>query len=198
DLPPAAAEGVRMRLSDLHFDLPADLIATRPARPRSSARLLVAEGDTIADRHVSDLPGLLRPGDRLVLNDTRVIPARLAGERRRQTGQGPATARVEVTLLEPGPDGLGAALVKPLRKLKEGEGVRFSSRLSARVARIGDGQAELAFNLAGPDFDAALAEAGDMPLPPYIAALRAPDAADREDYHTIWARHAGAVAAPTA
>src|SRR5690606_8382346 len=88
--------------------------------------------------------------------------------------------------------------VKPLRKLKEGEEVRFSSRLSARVARIGDGQAELAFNLAGPDFDAALAEAGDMPLPPYIAALRAPDAADREDYQTIWARHAGAVAAPTA
>ncbi|MFO1175068.1 MAG: tRNA preQ1(34) S-adenosylmethionine ribosyltransferase-isomerase QueA [Paracoccaceae bacterium] len=187
-----------MKLSDFDFDLPEALIATRPARPRSAARLLLAERDAISDRTVRDLTAILRPGDRLVLNDTRVIPARLSGTRRRATGQGEAVAHVEVTLLEPLPDGRWAALAKPLRKLKEGEDIGFSPRLTARVERIAEGQMELAFNLAGLDFDAALAEAGDMPLPPYIAALRAPDAQDREDYQTVWARNAGAVAAPTA
>ncbi|WP_284162898.1 tRNA preQ1(34) S-adenosylmethionine ribosyltransferase-isomerase QueA [Frigidibacter sp. SD6-1] len=187
-----------MKLSDFDFDLPEGLIATRPARPRTSARLLLAEGDAIADRHVRDLVDILRPGDRLVLNDTRVIPARLTGERRRATGQGEAVAKIEVTLLEPRPQGHWAALAKPLRKLKEGEDIRFSSTLSARVEAIAEGQMEIAFNLSGADFDAALAEAGDMPLPPYIAALRAPDAQDRADYQTVWARNAGAVAAPTA
>ena len=187
-----------MKLSDFDFDLPEALIATRPASPRSAARLLVAEGDGIADRVVRDLADILRPGDRLVLNDTRVIPARLSGTRTRETGQGPATARIEATLLEPRPDGTWAALMKPLRKVREGEEIRFSDRLSARVERIAGGQADLRFNLAGDDFDAALAEAGDMPLPPYIAALRAPDAQDKTDYQTVWARRAGAVAAPTA
>ncbi|MCY1127904.1 tRNA preQ1(34) S-adenosylmethionine ribosyltransferase-isomerase QueA [Frigidibacter sp. RF13] len=187
-----------MKLSDFDFDLPEGLIATRPARPRTAARLLLATGDAIADRHVRDLVDILRPGDRLVLNDTRVIPARLSGERHRTTGQGEAVAKVEVTLLEPRPHGRWAALAKPLRKLKEGEDIRFSATLSARVEAIADGQMEIAFNMTGADFDAALAEAGDMPLPPYIAALRAPDAQDREDYQTVWARKAGAVAAPTA
>ena len=187
-----------MKLSDFDFDLPEALIATRPASPRSAARLLVAEGDGIADRVVRDLADILQPGDRLVLNDTRVIPARLSGTRTRETGQGPATARIEATLLEPRPDGTWAALMKPLRKVREGEEIRFSDRLSARVERIAGGQADLRFNLAGDDFDAALAEAGDMPLPPYIAALRAPDAQDKTDYQTVWARRAGAVAAPTA
>lgn len=187
-----------MKLSDFDFDLPEHLIATRPARPRSAARLLVAEGGTIRDLHVRDLTGVLRPGDRLVLNDTRVIPARLSGTRRRATGQGEALAHVEVTLLEPLPHGRWAALAKPLRKLREGEEIVFSPRLAARIERIAGGRMEIAFNLAGPDFDAALAEAGDMPLPPYIAALRPPDAQDREDYQTVWARNSGAVAAPTA
>ena len=187
-----------MKLSDFDFDLPEGLIATRPARPRSAARLLLAQGDALRDLHVRDLPNLLGPGDRLVLNDTKVIPARLSGTRRRETGQGEAVAGVEVTLLEPRPDGRWAALVKPLRKLREGETIRFSETLSADVARIAEGQAELSFNLEGPDFDAALAEAGDMPLPPYIAALRAPDERDREDYQTVFARRSGAVAAPTA
>ncbi len=171
-----------MKLSDFDFDLPAALIATRPVRPRPAARLLVVEengaGERLSDLHVRDLPDLLGPGDRLVLNDTRVIPARLAGTRERRTGQGTSVARIEVTLLEPRPEARWAALVKPLRKLGEGEAIRFSDRLSARVEAIAEGQAELSFNLAGPDFDAALAEAGQMPLPPYIAALRPPDAQD--------------------
>jgi S-adenosylmethionine:tRNA ribosyltransferase-isomerase len=183
-----------MKLSDFDFDLPDELIATRPARPRSSARLLVAEGDRITDRHVRDLCDVLRPGDRLVLNDTKVIPARLFGTRIR----GAAQAHIEVTLLEPRADGTWAALVKPLRKLKEGEEVVFSPDLSATMEGREDGQARLRFNLTGEDFDAALEAAGQMPLPPYIAAKRPADAADKTDYQTIWAKETGAVAAPTA
>lgn len=183
-----------MRLSDYDFDLPAELIATRPARPRSSARLLHAEGGAMADRLVSDLPGLLRPGDLLVMNDTRVIPARLTGVRRRGT----AEAKIEVTLAAPRPGGLWAALVKPLRKWAEGEEVVFSPALSARLeGREGD-MALIRFSAEGEDFDAALAEAGAMPLPPYIASKRPADAADREDYQSVWAERPGAVAAPTA
>jgi S-adenosylmethionine:tRNA ribosyltransferase-isomerase len=174
------------------------LIATRPVRPRSAARLLVAEGGEIADRHVFDLPSLLRPGDRLVLNDTRVIPARLTGLRRRETGQGSVEARVEVTLMEPAPGGQWRAMAKPLRKLKHGERVVFSAALAAEVVGKSEEDVTLAFNLEGEDFDAALAQAGAMPLPPYIAARRPADARDREDYQTIWAARAGAVAAPTA
>lgn len=188
-----------MRLDDFDFDLPEDLIAVRPAVPRSSARLLVALGDSIHDRTVTDLPDWLRPGDRLVLNDTRVIPARLQGQRTRPIpGSAPAIAGVEATLLSPQADGTWATLIKPLRKVRTGEDIVFSPRLTARVARIAEGQAFLHFNLTGDDFDAALSEAGSMPLPPYIAAKRAADARDREDYQTIWARRAGAVAAPTA
>ena len=182
-----------MKLSDFDFELPERLIALRPARPRSSARLLVADGPSITDAHVSDLPGFLRPGDRLVLNDTRVIPARLTGVRQR----GESQARVEVTLLEQ-TDGLWSALIKPLRKLHDGEVVAFSTDLSARLEGRRDGQGLIRFNLEGAAFDQALAQVGAMPLPPYIAALRAPDAADNADYQTLWAAKPGAVAAPTA
>lgn len=182
-----------MKLSDFDFDLPEGLIATRPARPRISARLLLAEGDAISDRHVFDLIDIFRPGDRLVLNNTKVLPARLFGTRRR----GEAVAKVGVTLLEPRPGGW-RALAKPLRKVNEGEVIRFSDRLSARVAAKSETDLTLAFDLQGDDFDAALAEAGVMPLPPYIAAKRAADDQDRTDYQTVFARHAGAVAAPTA
>ena len=182
-----------MKLSDFDFDLPEALIATRPARPRTSARLLLAEGDAISDRRVSDLLDILRPGDRLVLNNTKVLPARLFGTRQR----GEAVARVEITLLEPRPAGW-RALAKPLRKVRVGEVIRFSDRLSATVAEKSDTDLTLAFELTGDDFDAALAEAGVMPLPPYIAAKRAADDQDRTDYQTVFARHAGAVAAPTA
>jgi S-adenosylmethionine:tRNA ribosyltransferase-isomerase len=182
-----------MQLSDFDFHLPEGLIATRPARPRTSARLLVAEGDRISDRYVHDLIDIFRPGDRLVLNNTKVLPARLFGTRRR----GEAVAKVEITLLEPRPDGW-RALAKPLRKVQVGEVIRFSERLFANVLDKTDLDLSLGFDLTGDDFDAALAEAGVMPLPPYIAAKRAADDQDRTDYQTVFARHAGAVAAPTA
>ncbi len=182
-----------MKLSDFDFDLPEALIATRPARPRTSARLLLAEGDAISDRRVSDLLDILRPGDRLVLNNTKVLPARLFGTRQR----GEAVAKVEITLLEPRPNGW-RALAKPLRKVQVGELIRFSERLFANVHSKTETELVLAFDLTGDDFDAALADAGVMPLPPYIAAKRAADDQDRTDYQTVFARHTGAVAAPTA
>ena len=187
-----------MKLSDFDFDLPEGLIATRPVKPRSSARLLLAEGDRISDHRVSDLVEILCPGDRLVLNDTKVIPARLSGLRHRIGAEGETSARIEVTLLEPKADGSWAALLKPLKKIRDGEEIVFSPALSATLVGRGEGQGLLRFNLTGEDFDAALAEAGAMPLPPYIAALRAPDEADKTDYQTVWASRSGAVAAPTA
>jgi len=182
-----------MKLDDFDFELPEALIATRPARPRTHARLLLAEGDRISDRHVYDLIDIFRPGDRLVLNNTKVIPARLTGHRVR----GEARAKIEVTLLEPQAEGW-RALAKPLRKVEVGEVITFSADLSATVLEKSETDMRIGFNLTGEDFDAALAEAGAMPLPPYIAAKRAPDANDKTDYQTVFARHAGAVAAPTA
>ena len=148
---------------------------------------------------VSDLPDLLTPGDRLVLNDTRVLPARLSGTRLRESKDGGGAARIEVTLLDPVADGSGdwTALVKPLRKLRDGERVTFAPGFSATlIGREADGQARLSFE-AAPDFDSALARVGAMPLPPYIAARRKADDRDREEYQTVWARRPGAVAAPT-
>jgi S-adenosylmethionine:tRNA ribosyltransferase-isomerase len=186
-----------MTLDDFDFDLPEGLIATRPAKPRSSARLLHVAGDLMQDLRVSDLPDLMREGDRLILNDTKVIPARLFGQRWRDSQQGRVCAKVEVTLLEPQADGSWSALARPLRKLALGETVHFSDDLSADVVGLESGL-RLRFNLSGADFDAALNAAGAMPLPPYIAAKRPADAQDKEDYQTIWARNQGAVAAPTA
>ena len=183
-----------MNLSDFDFDLPEDLIAVRPAQPRSAARLLLAQGDAISDMHVFDLVDIFRAGDRLILNNTKVIPARLFGTRAR----GEAVAKVEITLLEPQATGGWRALAKPLRKVNIGEVIRFSDQLSATVADKSATDLRLAFNLDGDDFDAALQAAGLMPLPPYIAAKRAADAQDNTDYQTVFARHAGAVAAPTA
>ena len=182
-----------MNLSDFDFDLPEALIATRPARPRSAARLLVADGHGLRDLFVRDLVDQFRAGDRLILNNTRVIPARLFGTRQRLD----AVAKVEVTLLEPLAQGW-RALAKPLRKVQVGEVIRFSDDLSATVAQKSEADLTLAFNLTGPDFDAALQAAGQMPLPPYIAAKRPADAQDNDDYQTVFARHLGAVAAPTA
>lgn len=187
-----------MKLSDFDFDLPDDLIATRPARPRRSAKLLVAEGNAISDAVVTDILQWLRPGDRLVLNDTKVIPARLFGERHRVGEEGPTSAKMEVTLLEPMPDGQWKALIKPLRKVKESEDIVFSNALSATLTSKSDGHAFLSFNCSGDAFDEALADVGKMPLPPYIAAKRPADDRDHEDYQTVWAENLGAVAAPTA
>ena len=186
-----------MRLDDFDFLLPDDLIATRPAKPRSSARMLYAQGGQITDAIVRDLPQFLRKGDRLILNDTRVIPARLRGQRCRESAQGLVRAQIEVTLLEPQADGTWSALAKPMRKLALGEVVEFTPDFHAEVAYLEKGL-RLRFNIAGDDFDAALNAAGAMPLPPYIEAKRPSDAQDREDYQTIWAKRQGAVAAPTA
>ncbi len=187
-----------MKLSDFDFDLPEDLIATRPANPRSSARMLVAEGQEITDGNVVGLVDRLRAGDRLVLNDTRVIPARLHGLRRRMSAEGETAARMDVTLLEPDAEGCWSAMVRPLKKLHEGDIIHFGDILNARMLGRKDGQARLQFNLTGDDFDAVLAQVGAMPLPPYIAAKRPADAQDHQDYQTVFANHAGAVAAPTA
>ena len=182
-----------MNLSDFDFHLTETLIATRPAKPRSSARLLLAEGDGLRDLHVGDLVDLFHAGDRLVLNNTKVIPARLFGQRTR----GEAVAKIEITLLEPQAQGW-RALAKPLRKVNLGEVIRFSDQLSAEVVEKTETDLRLLFNLSGDDFDAALNAAGAMPLPPYIAAKRPADEQDKSDYQTVFARHAGAVAAPTA
>ena len=182
-----------MNLSDFDFDLPEALIATRPARPKGSAKLLVAEGDGIRDLHVCDLIDQFRSGDLLVLNNTRVIPARLFGTRAR----GESVAKVEVTLLEPVASGW-RALAKPLRKVNVGEVIVFSDQLCAEVKAKSETDLVLGFTTQNADFDAALNAAGAMPLPPYIAAKRAADEADKTDYQTVFARHSGAVAAPTA
>ncbi|WP_306110567.1 MULTISPECIES: tRNA preQ1(34) S-adenosylmethionine ribosyltransferase-isomerase QueA [Roseovarius] len=187
-----------MKLSDFDFDLPEALIATRPARPRPSARLLVAQGDRITDARVYDLGQYLRPGDRLILNNTKVIPARLSGVRRRESAQGNTEARIEVTLLDATPEGDWQAMIKPLKKLRIGETVRFDAGLEATLLDKDDGQGVLRFNLFGDDFDVALNAAGAMPLPPYIASKRAADDRDRDDYQTVFAKETGAVAAPTA
>lgn len=187
-----------MRLEDYDFELPEALIATRPVKPRSAAKLLVAGGETITDAQVKDLTQFLRPGDRLVINNTKVLQARLQGQRVRQTQEGEVQAKVEITLAEPlAESGSWRVLAKPLRKLKEGDQITFSKALKARVIERGAEMARLAFEAEG-DFETALAKAGLMPLPPYIAAKRATDAQDVDDYQTIFARHTGAVAAPTA
>ena len=186
-----------MKLSDFDFALPDHLIATRPAVPRSSARMLVVDGAGRHDASVTDLPTWLNPGDRLILNDTRVIPARLVGERVRQTADGSGRARVEVNLTEPLPDGCWAGLARPMRKMRDGDALIFGD-LRAHVVSKDAERIVLRFDATGDALDAALERAGTMPLPPYIAAKRAPDAKDRDDYQTVWAEKKGAVAAPTA
>lgn len=184
-----------MRLEDFDFDLPEELIALRPARPRPASRLLVAEGDALFDSTVARLGDWLRPGDLLVLNDTRVIPARLTGERARPGGAG---ARIEVTLIsgDGGPE--WRALARPGKRLAAGDQIGFAGGFSAEVLEKEGGEIRLRFDRAGEDFARALEAAGEMPLPPYIASRRAADAADRADYQTVFAAKPGAVAAPTA
>jgi S-adenosylmethionine:tRNA ribosyltransferase-isomerase len=177
-----------MKVSDFDFELPPALIATRPAEPRDSARLLHV-GARLADRLVSDLPGLLRPGDLLVVNDTRVIPARLDGRR--------GEARVELTLHKAdGPD-RWRAFARPAKRLRPGDRVALGDGFAATVAGKGEGgEVTLAFDRGGAELIAALARHGRMPLPPYIK--RPGDARDAADYQTAFSARDGAVAAPTA
>jgi S-adenosylmethionine:tRNA ribosyltransferase-isomerase len=194
-----------MHVADFDFDLPEERIALRPASPRESARLLLVQpGQPLGDLQVRDLPGLLRAGDILVFNDTRVIPARLDGIRRRAD----SVIRVEATLHKRLSPSTWTAFMRPGKKLAEGDRLVFghdadraclAGALDATVTGKGEGgEVTLAFDLAGPDLDIAIAEHGAMPLPPYIAARRAQDEQDRADYQTIYAREDGSVAAPTA
>jgi S-adenosylmethionine:tRNA ribosyltransferase-isomerase len=195
-----------MRTNLFDFDLPPERIALRPVVPRDAARLLVVRpGATpqFDDRGVRDLPELLRPGDALVVNDTRVIPARLAG---RRIGRG-VDAKIEATLHRRLDGARWLAFVKPAKRLAAGDVVRFGEdgrvcflgQLDATVEAKGDGgEVTLAFAFHGAVLDQAVEERGAMPLPPYIASRRAPDAQDRVDYQTMFAQAEGSVAAPTA
>jgi S-adenosylmethionine:tRNA ribosyltransferase-isomerase len=178
-----------VKTADFDFALPPERIAQEPARPRDSARLLRVDGDTLGDFIVRDLPDLLRPGDLLVFNDTRVIPAQLDATR----GQ----ARIGITLHKALRDGDWMAFAKNAKRLKEGDTLAFGEGVEAAVIARDGGEVRLRFRVAGGSLDAALEKIGRMPLPPYIQ--RSGDLAeDRRDYQTMFARAAGAVAAPTA
>ena len=188
-----------MNLSDFDFKLPEKLIATRPVSPRSAARLLVAKGDNVDDSFVSDLPEFLKSGDRLVFNDTKVLPARLNGFRNRVIDvNNVATAKIEVTLLASKKEGIWRALMKPLRKIRVGEKITFDKSFEALLIDKVDGQGILHFNKENTEFLDRLEELGAMPLPPYIASKRQADTRDNLDYQTIFAEKIGSVAAPTA
>lgn len=179
-----------MRLSDFDFDLPPDRIAQRPVRPRDAARLLEIAGGALADRGVRDLPSLLRAGDLLVSNDTRVIRAQLSGLR--------GAARIGFTLHKARGAGEWDAFARPAKKLAPGDRIAFAADFAAEVAAKGEGgEVTLRFDRAGDALMAALARHGRMPLPPYIKRPEA-EPSDDSDYQTIFARRDGAVAAPTA
>ncbi|MBT6204356.1 MAG: tRNA preQ1(34) S-adenosylmethionine ribosyltransferase-isomerase QueA, partial [Rhodospirillaceae bacterium] len=181
-----------MRVDLFDFDLPDELIATHPVEPRDAARLLVVGSDgKVEHRTFRDLPDLLLPDDLLVINDTRVIPARLTGHK----GEG----RVEVTLVSPLSDRQWKALARPARKLKPGTCIDFAEGFTAIVVEKGDmGEVVLSFETSGGSLMDLLERHGAMPLPPYIKRREGADPADRNDYQTVYAAEPGAVAAPTA
>lgn len=193
-----------MKTDLFDFELPDDRIALMPASPRDAARLLVVRpGLPLEDRIVRDLPPLLRPGDAMVFNDTRVIPAALDGQRVRDGN----VAHISLNLHKRLDASRWAAFARPAKKLAPGDRLRFghdnsmcqAGSLEGTVAAKGEaGEVEIAFDLAGPDLDAAIAAVGFMPLPPYIAAKRPAADQDARDYQTIYAAREGAVAAPTA
>lgn len=211
-----------MRVDDFNFELPTENIALRPVSPRDAARLLVVNpqaeewlqsqqlegplltGHLLADHHLRDLPDLLKSGDILVGNNTKVIPARLRGKR---TGRGTTTPALEATLHQNISPASWKAFIKPGRKLRLGDNIDFSATgddgeiisLNATMTNRGEGgEVDLEFDLSGPDLQEAIARLGEMPLPPYIASKRPCDERDLEDYQTMYAKHEGAVAAPTA
>jgi S-adenosylmethionine:tRNA ribosyltransferase-isomerase len=193
-----------MRTDLFDFKLPSERIALRPVSPRDVARLLVVRpGGALADKGVRDLPDLLDPGDALVVNDTRVIPARLSGRRIGRDTE----PKIEATLTERIDGSHWRAFVRPAKKLAAGDVIRFGEegkvcflgQLDATVEAKGEGgEVTLSFAFHGPVLEQAIDERGDMPLPPYIASRRKPDERDRADYQTLFARHEGSVAAPTA
>ncbi len=180
-----------MRVDTFSFALPPDRIAERPATPRDSARLLDVDGDGFHDRIVRDLPRLLRPGDVVVLNDSRVIPARLAGRR--------GGTRVEITLHQCVNGNAWDVFARPARRLRPGDKVDFAPDLGASVeSKSADGQVRLRFSVADKALRKLLDLHGVAPLPPYIPRTAGPDSRDGRDYQTVYARHDGSVAAPTA
>jgi S-adenosylmethionine:tRNA ribosyltransferase-isomerase len=181
-----------LRLDDFDFPLPRELIADRPRKPREAARLLhIQAAGPFADWHIADLPELLRAGDLLVCNDTKVIPARLIGKR--------GMATVAVTLHRDEGGGTWRAFAKGARRLRPGDRLDFAADFAATVsAKHKEGDLSLRFDVAGEAFRAALARHGAMPLPPYIKRPRGGDMRDLSDYQTMFARAEGAVAAPTA
>jgi len=193
-----------MRVDLFDFDLPDERIALRPVEPRDHAKLLrVRPGQPFEDRQVFELPDLLQPGDALVFNDTKVIPAQLEGMRERDGNISQVSATLHMRI---GPD-RWKAFLRPAKRVKEGDRIRFGhsgsscllGTLDATVAEKGDaGEVLLVFDLASAVLDEAIAAVGHIPLPPYIASKRAEDERDRSDYQTVYAREEGAVAAPTA
>jgi S-adenosylmethionine:tRNA ribosyltransferase-isomerase len=192
-----------MRTDLFDFDLPAERIALRPASPRDSAKMLVVDNGTLRDRVIADLPQWLKPGDQLVVNDTKVIAAQLKGRRiGRET-----EPKIEATLIKRLDGSRWQALVKPAKKLTAGDRIRFGNEgkvcllghLDAEVEAKGtEGEVTLSFSFHGPTLDQAIADLGHPPLPPYIASKRTPDDQDLTDYQTMFAVNEGAVAAPTA
>ena len=179
-----------MRVDLFDFDLPAERIALRPAKPRDSARLLLVDGDRLSDRIVRDLPGLLQPGDILVFNDTRVIPAQLEGRR--------GEASIGATLHKREGPREWWAFIRNAKRLRVGDTVEFGGGVNASAAEKGEDGAVLLHFHGHEPVEVLLERAGRMPLPPYIASRRPADEADRSDYQTMFAREEGAVAAPTA
>jgi len=202
-----------MRTDEFDFALPEDRIALRPAVPRDAARLLVVRpGAPVEreDRVIGDLPSLLRSGDALVVNDTKVMPANLHGRRLGRGGENDREPAIAATLTQRLDGSRWRALVRPAKRLKPGDVVRFGAegrvcfleQLDATVEEkgegVGGGEVTFAFAFHGAALDDALAERGDMPLPPYIGSRRTVDERDRTDYQTMFAREEGSVAAPTA
>ena len=193
-----------MRVADFDFDLPPEQIALRPVTPRDSSKLLVVRPESLEDHIFRDLPDLLRAGDVLVFNNTRVIPAALAGHRIGRSGTTPKISALLHMRLDAS---RWKAFVKPAKKLEQGDRIRFGAEgsvcllgtLEATVEEKGEaGEITLAFDVSGPALDEAIAAVGEMPLPPYIAGKRGTDERDKSDYQTIFAEKEGAVAAPTA
>jgi len=201
-------DSLAMRTDLFDFELPQASIALRPASPRDTARMLVVQGDgVLRDRVISDLPQWLEPGDQLVVNDTKVIPAQLSGRRIGRDTEPRSEPKIEATLIKRLDGSRWRALVKPAKKLLQGDRIRFGNEgkvcllghLDAEVeAKGAEGEVTLSFSFHGAVLDQAIADLGHPPLPPYIASKRAPDDKDAADYQTMFAANEGAVAAPTA
>ncbi len=186
-----------LTLADFDFNLPEDLIALRPAKPRPSSRMLVSDCGKIIDSNVSELGSWLKKGDLLVFNNTKVIPARISGLRKRETIHGSGESKIDATLIERLDTRTWKALARPLKRLQRGDIIWFDG-FSAEVLNKEDGQVTLEFDKEADALDDLIAKTGQMPLPPYIASKRPADAQDHTDYQTVFAKHIGAVAAPTA